>query len=206
MHSRVNASELLLGDIVTTHLSTQSAPSVLIGGLGLGYTLKSVLENVPLDATVVVAELLPQIVDWNRTLLASLNGAALEDKRVQIKVADVRTVISGAPAESFDAILLDTDNGPTAMVQPENARLYSRTGLQRIAAALKPGGRLAVWSAQFDAGFAKRLASAGFTGQTVPAKRYPNAKRDAVTIYVADKPKPDPSAAGPAAPEVPSLD
>jgi spermidine synthase len=187
MHSSVTASELQLGALATAKLLEQGNPCLLVGGLGLGFTLKKVLENVGAQATVQVAELIPQIVEWNRSHLSGLNGALLSDPRVQVIVADVWNVMTQAGTGRYDAILLDIDNGPTAMVQKQNGRLYDRAGVRRIAAALKPGGRVAIWSARPDRAFADRLSEAGFKVEGVPAKLYPNAKRTTCIIYVADK-------------------
>jgi len=187
MHSSATTSELQLGELAMAQFSEQSAPCILIGGLGLGFTLKSVLEKAGAQATIQVAELIPQIVEWNRTFLSGVNGVLLNDSRVEVIVEDVWDVITRAGPARYDAILLDIDNGPTALVQKQNTRLYNRVGLQRIAAALKPGGRVAIWSARPDRAFADRLSEVGFKVEGVPAKLYPNAKRATYTIYVADK-------------------
>ena len=187
MHSAIHASEVLLGELAAAPLFAHAHPSVLIGGLGLGFTLKAVLEKLGPESTVHVAELIPAVVAWNREFLSGLNGALLKDPRVEIVVADVWDVIAQAGRARYDAVLLDIDNGPRAMVQKQNFRLYDRNGLQRIATVLKPGGRVVVWSARQDHDFAERLADVGFEVQVVPAKLYPNAKRCAYTIFVADK-------------------
>jgi spermidine synthase len=187
MHSSITASEILLGELAAGRLSRQANARVLIGGLGLGFTLKSVLAKAGRATRVQIAELIPEIVDWNRKFLAHLNGKLLNDSRVEVLVEDVWNVLARSSPARFDAILLDIDNGPTAMVQKQNARLYDRDGLARIAAALKPGGRAAIWSARPDRAFADRLAKAGFKVEVIPAKLHPNASRCAYTIYVADK-------------------
>jgi spermidine synthase len=163
---------------------------VLIGGLGLGFSLKGVLAKVAPQTTVHVAELIPQVVQWNREFLAGLNGALLNDPRVKVFVEDVWTVIAHAGCDRYDALLLDLDNGPTAMVQKSNARLYNPVGIRLISAALKPGGRAAIWSASRDRAFADNLRAAGFQAQAVPAKLYNTARRSRYTIYIADKPIP----------------
>lgn len=187
MHSSIHTSELLLGELAAEPLLDHEHPSVLIGGLGLGFTLKAVLERLGPESTVHVAELIPAVVDWNREFLSELNGALLQDPRVEIFVADVWDVIAQAGRARYDAVMLDIDNGPIAMVQQQNSRLYDRHGLQKISAVLKPGGRVVIWSARPDHGFVERLTDAGYTVQVVPAKLYPNAKRCAYTIFVADK-------------------
>ena len=133
MHSRVTASELRLGELAAETLSGQPDSLVLLGGMGLGFTLKSLLARSGPAVKVQVAELIPQIIDWNRNLLAHLNGALLEDPRVEVLLRDVWTAIASAEPARYDALVLDVDNGPTAMVQKQNARLYSFKGLQQIA-------------------------------------------------------------------------
>lgn len=189
MHSSVSHSEIELGKLGCAKQANRGAATrVLIGGLGLGFTLKSVLENTGPKAEVQVCELFPEIVTWNRTFLAGLNGGALKDKRVKVLQADVRGVIHRAMRAPYDAIILDIDNGTTAMVKNENNALYGDHGLRQILLALKPGGRAAIWSACPDAVLEKRLKQSGFTVEAVPAKLYPNAKRAAYMIYLADKP------------------
>lgn len=190
MHSSVSTSEVLLGTLGCEKLSAVKggAPRVLIGGLGLGFTLKAVLAAVGPKAKVDVGELFPEIVAWNRTFLAGLNGKLLDDPRVTVIEKDVRSLIQRATHTPYDALMLDIDNGTTAMVKTENFALYSEGGMKLIAAAVKPGGRAVVWSACPDPIIEKRLTKAGFTVQAVPAKLYENAKRFAYMLYVADKP------------------
>ena len=187
MHSSVTASELRLGELAAQTLSNQPEPLALLGGLGLGFTLKSLLAKSGPKARIQVAEIIPQIVDWNRNLLADLNGALLDDLRVEVLLCDVWTVVVGAEPARYDALVLDVDIGPTAMVQRQNARLYSFKGLQQIASVLKPHGRALFWSARPDPAFAQRLARVGFKVQVVPAPLYAGAKRCAISIYVAEK-------------------
>jgi spermidine synthase len=187
MHSSHSISELLLGELATEQLTAHANPTVLIGGLGLGYTLRAVLGKLSPDATVHLAELMPAVVEWNRKFLTGLNGSLLDDPRVQVMVSDVWEVIARAGRSHYDAVMLDIDNGPDGMVQKQNNRLYQHDGLRRIATVLKMGGRATIWSAWLDHGFIERLTDAGFTVRTVPAKLYPHAKRCAYTIFVADK-------------------
>lgn len=186
MHSKVTASETLLGELIAAAARDRKSPRILIGGLGLGFTLKRVLEESPASASVEVVELLPEIVDWNRRFLSGLNGSWLSDPRVHMIVGDVVQVLGRQPGR-YDGIILDIDNGPTAMVREGNSRLYDRRGIARIAAGLKPGGSAAIWSAGKDPGFEERLKKAGFFVQAVPARLYPGAKRFSCTIYLAEK-------------------
>lgn len=134
---------------------------VLVGGLGLGYTLRATLDLLPADATVIVSELIPAIVEWHGGPLAALADKPIADKRVQIEVKDVIATLRSS-AGRFDAILLDIDNGPEAFTESSNAGLYNDRGIATIRAALKPGGVLAVWSAWEDRRFEQRLRYAGF--------------------------------------------
>jgi len=189
MHSSVSTSEIELGRLgCERHPNRAATTRILIGGLGLGFTLQSVLQSSGPKAVVQVSELFPEIVAWNRTHLAGLNGGALADRRVKVLVEDVRSIIRRAAREPYDVIVLDIDNGTTAMVKNENSQLYSEWGMQQIALALKPGGRAAIWSACADPVIEKRLTKAGFQVKAVPAKLYAQAKRTAYMIYVADKP------------------
>jgi len=188
MHSKTAASELLLGDLALAPFPRSAAPRVLIGGLGLGFTLKRVLELCGPRAVVHVAELMPEVVEWNRTFMAGLNGELLKDSRTKVLVEDVGVVLARAGHEPYDSILLDVDNGPAAMVMPGNTKLYDNRGLQKLWQALKPGGRIALWSAGSDRAFAKRFAAAGFKVEAVPARLHATSKSSTYMIYVADKP------------------
>ena len=189
MGTNASESEKVLAELACARLGNAPA-NVLIGGLGFGFTLRRVLELMGPAAHVQVAELLPQVVAWNREYLTAVNGQLLDDSRVKITVDDVFQVISRAPKAHYDAILLDVDNGPIAMVQDGNARLYQTQGFSAITHALKPGGRVTFWSASTDHAFAKRLTKAGFKVETVAAKAYPQAKRCTHTIFVAEKKPP----------------
>lgn len=187
MHSKASASELALGEVGTARLGPGKTARVLIGGLGLGFTLRSVLERSGPDVTVEVAELVPAIVAWNREHLGALNGRLLEERRVVVRVGDVFDLVRRTEPASYAAILLDIDNGPSAMVQAANARLYDRRGLQMLAAALAPGGRLVVWSAGEDRAFEQRLAQAGFRVETLPVKIHAGARQHAGRLFVGDR-------------------
>lgn len=150
----------------------EKAEHVVIGGLGLGFTLRAVLDRVSPSAKVTVGELVPELVDWNRTHLAGLHDHALDDPRVNVVVGDVFTTIMSSKAV-FDVILLDVDNGPIALSHAQNQRFYSEQGLRVCHAALKAGGVLAVWSAGPSPRFERRFAEAGFDVESlqVPARK-----------------------------------
>jgi spermidine synthase len=145
-----------------------------------------VLSLVGKKAEVHVAEVLPEVIEWNRQFLVKLNGALLNDRRVQVFAEDVARLIRRAQEARYDAILLDVDNGPTSFMRPENKRLYSRRGFQRIAAALQPGGRVAFWSATDEESFGEALARTGFRVHVVEAKSHERAKRFEHRIYVGE--------------------
>ncbi len=162
MSSRMHGSEEALATLACGHLQAAEAPRVLVGGLGLGYTLRATLDTLPASAEVVVAELVSGVVDWNRGPLAPLAGHPLDDRRVRVVVEDVGVTLRRSPA-TFDAILLDVDNGPDAFTSPLNNGLYGNAGVTAAYTALRPGGRFAVWSAFDDRKFSQRLRWAGFT-------------------------------------------
>jgi len=187
MSTTSTTSELLLAQLPCKGLGNRADARVLIGGLGLGYSLRRVLELVGPSATVEVAELLPDVVAWNREFLGAVNGALLNDPRVKVIVGDVFDVIRGAKNACYDAILLDVDNGPTSFVQAKNSRLYDRRGFGLIWRTLKPGGKVAFWSACEEPGFVQSLVSAGFETEAFPSKAHERAKREAHVIYVAER-------------------
>jgi len=161
MSSRMHGSEEALATLGCRRARTLEQPSVLVGGLGMGFTLRATLELLPPDAQVVVAELLPAVVEWNRGPLGPLAGHPLKDKRVRVEVRDVRLALSSG-RNAFDALLLDVDNGPAAFSSTDNVGLYDDRGLASARAALKLGGVLAVWSAREDRKFEQRLRYNGF--------------------------------------------
>jgi spermidine synthase len=161
MSSKLHDSEAALAEIGAAGLGARA--SVLVGGLGLGFTLRAALDLLPAGARVVVSELFPAVVGWVRDHLEG--GAMLDDPRVTIDARDCAAILRESEAR-FDAILLDVDNGPSALTTPENDWLYAPDGLAAAAHALRPGGRLAVWSAGDDPSFAARLGRAGFTAHT----------------------------------------
>ena len=161
MNSRMHGSEEELARIAIEGHAGATAPHVLVGGLGMGFTLRAALDLLPPTARVTVAELIPEVVEWNRQYLGGLAGEPLTDERVKVQVADVADLISGAQAE-FDIILLDTDNGPEGTTAEANEQLYQAEGLNAALKSLKPGGVLAVWSAFPSRAFTDRLTRAGF--------------------------------------------
>ena len=172
MSTRRHHSEDALAELACAALRDRAGARVLIGGLGLGFTLRAALRLLPADARVVVAELVEEIVEWNRTY--GLADDALRDRRVELRHADVADVLRASRGE-FDAILLDVDNGPDALTSSGNAQLYRATGIAAAVAALRKGGRLAYWSSSDDPGFAESLRDAGLTVETTRVRAHATA-------------------------------
>ena len=169
MNSRLSGSEQALATIACERIRDRKAPRVLIGGLGMGFTLRAALATLRMDARIVVAELVPAVVVWARGPMAEVFGDSLTDPRVNIREADVGDLIrSGASA--YDAILLDVDNGPEGLTRKTNDALYDLKGLGAARAALRPGGILAVWSSGQNPKFTWRLRKAGFEVEEVSAR------------------------------------
>jgi spermidine synthase len=164
MSSRMHGSEEALATFACSGMRALEEPCVLIGGLGMGFTLRATLDLLPPDALVVVAEMVPAVVEWNRGPLGPLAGHPLKDKRVRIELGDVAVTLRSAHGK-FDAVLLDVDNGPTAFTSSDNRWLYADPGIAAARAALKMGGVLAVWSARDDRKFEHRLRYGKFTVQ-----------------------------------------
>lgn len=161
MNTRVHGSEKALADLACERMGATKQPRVLVGGLGMGFTLAAALAAAGPDAEVVVAELVPEVVTWNRELMGAASGHPLTDPRAKVYVGDVADLIR-AESGAFDAILLDVDNGPEAMIRRENDWLYTIPGLEAARRALRPQGVLAVWSAGPDQMFKARMKHAGF--------------------------------------------
>jgi hypothetical protein len=184
MSTIATVSELVLADLGCRQIRNLKAPRILIGGLGLGFTLKRVLEIAGPDAVVHVSEILPEVVSWNRDFLDKVNGALLRDPRVTVLPEDVFKVMRESKSQPYDSILLDVDHTPSSWVQVQNFRLYERAGFTAVTQALKPGGLVAYWSAGDEPEFAHRLRRAGFGVQTYEAKAHPTAKRAVHRIYL----------------------
>ena len=173
MSSRMHGSEDALAALACGRARLLPQPAVLVGGLGVGFTLRATLDLLPPGASVLVVELLAAVVVWNRSILGELAGHPLGDARVSVEVADVGDVMR-ASAGRFDAILLDVDNGPSAFTSWSNDSLYDTPGLALARAALRPGGALAVWSAKDDRRFQQRLREAGFSVEITRVRGHMN--------------------------------
>ncbi len=186
MNSRLSGSEEALATLSCERIAGRSKQHILIGGLGMGFTLRAALGALPPDADVTVAELVPAVVDWARGPMADLHKGTLDDARVDIHVGDVGALIRSKKA-AYDAILLDVDNGPDGLSRPSNDSLYDREGLEAARSALRPKGVLAVWSSDPDAAFTRRLRQAGFKTDEVSVRA--NGKRGGArhTLWLAAK-------------------
>ena len=169
MNSRVHGSEDALAELACARIADRPSPTVLIGGLGLGYTVAAALQRLDAQAQVVVAELVPAVVAWNRGVLAGLAGHPLDDPRMSVREIDVARILK-TKQQAYDAILLDVDNGPEGLTRPGNNWLYTREGLSAAYAALKASGVLAVWSATPEPAFSKLLRQTGFTVEEITAR------------------------------------
>lgn len=184
MSSRMSGSEEALAVMTCERLGDRAAPHLLIGGYGMGFTLRAALAKLNARARITLAELVPEIIEWARGPMAALTAGALDDPRVTLVAGDVAAVI-GAGAQTYDAILLDVDNGPDGLVRAANDKLYSPQGLAAAQRALKPGGVLAVWSAAPDAAFTRRLRNAGFHVDEVSVRARSNGKGPRHVIWFA---------------------
>jgi spermidine synthase len=186
MNSRVFNSEKELSQMGCAHLKTTPNAHVLVGGLGMGYTLRAALNEVTPSSKVTVAELIPEVVEWNKGPLGNCAKNPLQDPRTHVVVGDVKHLLNtGKP--TFDAILLDVDNGPEGLTHSDNNWIYSIDGLEEIYNVLKPGGMLAIWSAGPDYLFSVRLKNAGYKVSTRIA-RARKGKGSKHTIFLAKKP------------------
>ena len=184
MNSRMSGSEEALAVMTCERIGQRKKPHLLIGGYGMGFTLRTALKALGPDARVSMAELVPEIIDWARGPMAELAAGCLDDPRVDLVECDVAALI-GAAQNSYDAILLDVDNGPDGLTREGNNQLYSARGLSAAMAALKPGGVLAIWSAAPDDAFARRLGKAGFAVEEVAVRARGNGKGPRHVIWFA---------------------
>ena len=184
MNSRMSGSEEALAVMSCERLRNPDTAHLLIGGYGMGFTLRAALAALGPAAKVTVAELVPEIIDWAREPMADLAATCLDDPRVELVIGDVAAAIA-AGRDCYDAILLDVDNGPDGLVRQANDGIYSASGLASAKAALRPGGVLAIWSAAPDAQFTRRLTAAGFAVDEVTVRARSNGKGPRHTIWFA---------------------
>ena len=185
MNSRLHGSEEALAELACARIAGRPRPRILIGGLGMGFTLAAALRRLG-EGRVTVAELVPTVVAWNRGPLAALAGHPLQDARVAVYEVDVAQILR-ATHQAYDAILLDVDNGPEGLARRENDWLYARPGLEAAHTALRPAGVLAVWSAAPNQAFAQRLRRVGFTVDEVHVPARSSGKGRRHTIWLAGR-------------------
>ena len=184
MSSRMSGSEIALATETIKRLKGRPAPTLLIGGYGMGFTLRAALEVLGPKAEVIVAELVPEIIQWARGPMAEIAAGCLDDPRVRLIMGDVGSEIDGAQGD-YDAILLDVDNGPDGVVRDGNGALYSSSGLRAARRALTAGGVLAVWSAGPDPAFTRRLEKNGFAVDEIRVAARVGGKGPKHTIWFA---------------------
>jgi spermidine synthase len=185
MNSRVHDSEIALAELGCAHIQGAEKSKVLVGGLGMGFTLAAALKATSTSSQVVVAELVPEVIEWNKGPLGECAGRPLADNRVLVHLGDVAELFKTRPA-TYDAVLLDVDNGPEGFTHADNNKLYSLESLQAIRQALHPGGVLAIWSAWHDPEFTLQLKKAGFKVETKTVRAH-RGKGSRHTIYLAKK-------------------
>ena len=186
MNSRLHGSEDALGELACARIADCPRPRVLIGGLGMGYTLRAALHGLSAQGQVIVAELIPEVVAWNRGPLGGLAGHPLRDDRVTVREVDVAGILRAEQC-AYDAILLDVDNGPRGLTRKGNDWLYAEGGLSAAFAALRPGGVLAVWSAGPDQAFSDRLRKTGFKVEEVRVRARDARAGARHTIWIAGR-------------------
>lgn len=187
MNSRMSGSEEALATMTCDRLHSGDAPKLLIGGYGMGFTLRAALAKLPPRARVTVAELVPEIIAWAKGPMAHLTAGCMDDARVDVIVGDVASLI-GTSRQTYDAILLDVDNGPDGLTRLANDQLYSARGLAAAKSALAAKGVLAIWSAAPDPAFSRRLNNAGFAVEEVRVRARSNGKGPQHVIWFARKP------------------
>lgn len=186
MSSRMSGSEKALALMTMERLGKRAGLHMLIGGYGMGFTLRAALAEMDAKAQITLAELVPEIIEWARGPMVDLAAGCLDDPRVRLVMDDVAHVIAASHG-SYDAILLDVDNGPDGLTADANDRLYTNAGLSSAMRALKPGGILAIWSAGSDAAFTRRLQNAGFAVEEVAVKARDNGKGPRHVIWFATR-------------------
>ena len=186
MNSREHGSEDALATLVCDRLIDRRKVRVLVGGLGMGFTLAGVLNGVTKESEVVISELVPSVVAWHRGPLAGVSGGILDDPRVRIRETDVARIIAES-RDAFDAILLDVDNGPAGITSKHNDKLYGLGGLRSAHRALREGGILAVWSSGPDPTFTRRLQQTGYTAEEVRVRGRANNKGQRYLIWLATR-------------------
>jgi spermidine synthase len=187
MNSRLRGSEEALATVVCERIRSRDRPHLLIGGLGMGFTLRAALAALGPKARILVAELVPAVVGWARGPMSDIFGACLTDPRLDIRETDVGRLIRSGPS-AYDAILLDVDNGPAGLTRKANDALYDVEGLSAARAALRAGGVLGVWSSGPDASFSRRLRQAGFDVDEVRARAHTSRGGARHVIWVATRP------------------
>ncbi len=183
MTSRVHGSELALAELGCAHIQGVENTKVLVGGMGMGFTLAAALKATSSNSQVIVSELVPEIIEWNKGPLGECAGRPLDDKRVLVELGDVAELFKSKQA-TYDAILLDVDNGPESFTHADNNKLYSPESLQAIRQILRPGGMLAIWSCWHDPKFTLQLKKMGFKAEA-KAVRSHKGKGSRHTIYLA---------------------
>ena len=187
MNSRLSGSEEALADLAAEKLEGRGQARMLIGGLGMGFTLRAALKALGQDASITVAELVPQVIEWAKGPMAAVFDGCLEDPRVSLHPGDVGELIRASEG-GWDAILLDVDNGPDGLTQQGNDALYSAQGLAFAHRALSPGGVFSVWSSAPDPAFTRRLKQAGFDVTEVPTRASTKKRGARHMIWVATRP------------------
>ena len=185
MTSRVHGSEVALAELGCMHIQEKENTKVLVGGMGMGFTLAAALKATSKSSQVVVAELVPEVIEWNKGALGECAGRPLDDNRTQVQLGDVAELFKTKQA-TYDAVLLDVDNGPESFTHADNNKLYSSESLQAIHQTLKPGGVLAIWSSWHDPKFTLHLKKARFKVEAKTVRAH-KGKGSRHTIYLARK-------------------
>lgn len=185
MSSRVHGSEEALAELTCRRIANRRQPRILVGGLGMGFTLAAALKHLGPDAELIVAELVPKVIEWNRGPLGEEAGNPLSDQRVTVREGDIAKIIK-LERKLFDAVLLDVDNGPNGLTHIDNNWLYTLPGLNAFYLALKPKGILSVWSAGPDVKFTRRLRQTGFNVQEVVVRAH-GKKGGKCLIWIAER-------------------